>query len=167
MRTLTLDAQAAVSATVTKPGHLIQIEFAPPIRYSTLGDVTIFGQQWAGNRSVSVRSISDSGGSIQIGNIDDAFAAIVLSEGVADRRVRIWAYDGEAVDDDDAVLVFDGVGDSADVDIEKVVIRLESQRASTLNSPRRFIGPSAGFNHLIAAGTTFTAGNQKVTLERW
>jgi len=167
-RTLSVSMQSASSNVVTRPGYLILLSFAGlDIRYSTTGDVTWNGNAWAGNRSVDVKSLSSDSGSVTFGNVDDAFAAMVLGSGVVDRPVRIWAMDGEALGDTDPVLVFDGVGDSSESDVEKVTISLVRQGSGSLSSPRRFIGKSAGFNHLIPAGTVLTVGNQKVTLERW
>lgn len=166
-RTLTTAMGDAVAATVTRPGHLIEIGFSTPIRYSTIGDVEWIGNTWIGNRSVELRGISDAGGTMTFGNIDDAFAALVLGSGVAGLTVRVWSADATALATADPVLIFDGEADEAEVDIERVTIRLASQGADTLYSPRRFIGPSAGFNQLVPAGAILSVGTQKITLERW
>lgn len=157
---------AATAAPITRPGHLIEIGFDTPVRYATVGDVTWNGVAWSGNRAAEVLGLSDAGGQIMFGNIDDAFAALVLGTGVAGRAVRVWSIDAAALATADPVLIFDGEADDAEVDVERVTIRLVAQSAATLYGPRRYIGPSAGFTQLVPAGTVITVGSTRLTLER-
>jgi hypothetical protein len=159
--------QTATAATITRPGHLIEIGFPTPVRYATVGDVEWGGLTWIGNRSIKVGQMSDAGGTLTFGNVDDAFAALVLGVGVAGRRVRLWSIDAAALAAGDPVLIFDGEADEASVEVERVTMRVVAHSAATVYSPRRFIGPSAGFTHLVPAGSTITVGTTKMILERW
>lgn len=171
MRTLSTAADAALSATITRPIALIEIGFAPTSRLSTAGDVVWAGQSWSGAQRVAVSGLSADGSGSQsarlvIGNADLAFGALVLGQGVADRPVRIWTGDAAALADDDLTLAFDGVIESAEVTPESVAMSLAAQGSRTLFSPRRFVGASAGFTRLIPAGTQIKIGSTTYTLER-
>lgn len=166
MRTLTVTMESSVNSTVTKPGYLIEIGFSTTLRFSTLGDVTWAGNAFSGARSISVRGLTDAAGTIEFGNADDGLTALLLNEGVADKSVRVWVADANALGDDDPVLIFDGVGDEVTVSTEKATVTLAAPSSQVLMSPRRFVGPSSGFNYLTPAGTTVKIGNTTLTLER-
>lgn len=171
MHATTPAADAALSATITRPIALIEIGFAPVSRLSTRGDVSWGGHLWSGVQRVTVSGLSaDGSGSqsarLEIGNTDLVFGALVLGQGVADRPVRIWAGDAAALADDDLMLAFDGVIASAEVADASVVMSLTAQGSRTLYAPRRFVGASAGFTQLIPAGTQIKIGSTTYTLER-
>lgn len=171
MRTLTPAADAALSATITRPIALVEIAFAPTSRLSTAGDVTWAGYAWSGGQRVVVSGLSADGAGnqtarLEIGNADLAFGALVLGQGIADRAVRIWTGDAAALADDDLTLAFDGVIASAEVTPAAVAMTLAAQGSRTLFAPRRFVGASSGFTRLIPAGTQIKIGATTYTLER-
>ena len=171
MRTLTPAADAALSATITRPIALVEIAFAPLSRLSTAGDVTWAGYAWSGAQRVVVSGLSADGAGnqsarLEIGNADLAFGALVLGQGIADRPVKIWTGDAAALADADLTLVFEGVIASAEVTPAAVTMTLAAQGSRTLFAPRRFIGASAGFTRLIPAGTQIKIGATTYTLER-
>lgn len=157
---------AAVAAVGTQPGWLVEIGWSPPSRFSSVGDVSWGGFAWSGGRSVAVQGLTPEGGALQLGNTDDVMGALVLNLGIADVPVRVWAVDAGALDAGGPVLRFAGVGDSVEVGLDAVRIRLVGAGSESLYSPRRFCGPDAGINHQIAAGTVMTVGGQRVKLER-
>lgn len=171
MRATTPSADAALSATITRPIALVEIAFSPVSRLSTAGDVTWAGYAWSGAQRVAVSGLSSDGSGsqsarVQIGNADLAFGALVLGQGVADRAVRIWTGDAGALGDDDLALAFAGVIASAEVTPDAVTLSLVAQGSRTLFAPRRFVGASAGFTRLIPAGTQIKVGATTYTLER-
>jgi hypothetical protein len=62
--------------------------------------------------------------------------------------------------------MFDGVGDGADLGVDRVKLSLALDGARTLYSPRRFVGPGIGATHLRPAGTRINFGGETYTLER-
>lgn len=171
MRTLTDATISAAAGTVTQPLYLIEIGFTPALRLSTRGDVTWGGTLWSGGEAITVGSLEADGsgrqpGTIQVGNLDDYVGTLVLSQGVADRPVKVWKADGTALDVADPVLVFDGVVERADVDTARVSFSLAGAGTRSAFAPRRVIGPASGFNFLMPAGTKITIGATTYTLER-
>lgn len=167
MKVLSVPMQSAVQASVTRPGYLIKIHFSPVLHVSSIGHVSWNGDAYNGSRSVVVSQLSaDRGGTIKLGNVDNAVGSLILNNGIADRRIQIWAADAAHLEADDPVLVYDGVGDSAEIAIDTVTISLAPQRSMVTWSPRRFIGPDSGFTKLIPAGVKLVIGNTTIELER-
>ena len=106
-----------------------------------------------------------SGGRLTWGNADLAAGALILAEGIADRRIQVWTFDATATGAENILPVFYGAGDSATIG-QPCVVQLVSERSAVAFSPRRFIGPGTGFNHLSAAGRIIRIGNDTMTLER-
>lgn len=163
MRNLPGSLPAAVAQTITTPAWLVEVDFSTPLRLSSRGDQSWGGYTWTGGRLGKV-TLSASGGHMEIINTDLAAGALAMNEGVADRRVRAWAF--YADNPSDVVAVFDGVGDGVDIGPDRIRITLQTANLRSLFSPRRFIGASAGFNQLLPAGTRITWGGQTITLER-
>ena len=171
MRTRTPATSSAADAAVTQPLYLIEIGFTPALRLSTRGDVTWNSLSWSGGEAIDVSSLDADGsgrqsGTVQIGNLDDYVGTLVLGQGVADRPVKVWKADGVALDVADPVLVFDGVAQGADVDTSRVSLSLAGSGTRSAYAPRRVIGPAAGFNFLLPAGTKIRIGADTYTLER-
>lgn len=166
MKTLSSPMQTATAALVTRPGHLVEISFASVARLSSIGDVTWDGYPWSAGRQVQAAGVSMRGGRLVIGNTDDAYTALVQVEGVAGRRIRVWAADASALASGDPELIFDGVGDASEIGPDVVTINLVIEAAETAESPRRYADQSAGFNHLTPAETGITVGSTRFTLTR-
>lgn len=164
MRTLTTATQTATEQTITAPAFLVEIVWGTIIRLSSRADQSWGGNSWTGGRLGRVQV--GEAGSIELINSDLAYSALVLNEGAADIGCRIWKFYGDNPAEDDPVLVFDGVTDGADIGPDRVRLTLARQSARTLFSPRRFIGPMTGFNHLRPAGSKATWGGQTYILER-
>lgn len=166
MRTLADAIATEVALTYTRPGYLLEFGFSTPIRISTLGTLAWDGHTWLGGQKVDVQGLGWSMSAtprVAIGNLDLAFGAVVLGEGAADKSVKIWAVYAGAPDD--AVPLFDGVADMAEVG-DMVVMTLAQRGSRTLYSPRRFVGPSAGVNHLRPENTRITLGGATYVLQR-
>lgn len=100
---------------------------------------------------------------MSLGNLDNAFGAMLLNESIADAEVEIYAVYAGAPND--AVLEFSGVGDSCEVG-DRVVINLIGQSTQKNFSPRRRISQVTGFNTVLPAGTVISIGGNNYTLER-
>lgn len=168
-RTLTAAQIAATSATVTTPGYLVELGYSAVLRLSTRGDQSWDGYTWIGGRLGKVSGLTSTGGGDQRGKIelinsDLAYSALVLNEGAADIRCRVWAFSGD--NPADASLLLDGVTDGADIAPDKVALNVVGESMRTAMFPRRFIGKSTGFNHLRPSGTKITWGGQTYIFER-
>lgn len=171
MRTLSTPTNNATQLTITTPAFFVELGFSTILHLSTRGDHSWGGYAWTGGRLGRVSGLQWDGkgqqsGSIDLINTDLAYSALVLNEGVADRAVRIWKFYGDNPDTLDPVAVFDGVADTADIGADAVRITLLGENTRTLYSPRRFIGPGTGFNHLTPAGRKITWGGQTIELKR-
>lgn len=165
MRELSANLEASVAQTVTTPAFLIQIDFSTVLRLSSRGDQSWDGNLWTGGRLGKIQASSD-GGQVEIMNSDLAAGALVLNEGISDRPISIWQFYGDNPDLADAVQIFSGVGDSAEIAHDRIRIKLTAGNRRTLYSPRRFINSVSGFNNLLPAGTRITWGGETFTLER-
>lgn len=168
MRSLSAALQAAHGAAVQKPAWLIEVSFPTALRISSFGDLTAMSQSWTGYDVDVSRVLVDAlsvRGELVIGNADDLIGALLLLNGVADRRIRIWGYDAGATADADFELLADCVGGAASLDHQRARITLRDSTAY-VSSPRTFVTAAAGFTHLLPAGSTIKVGGAVVTLER-
>lgn len=168
MRTLSGTLATELGLTITRPGYLVEIHYSTVLRLSTLGDISYGGYVWsAGDVRVAGLGRNEQGGqgaTISIGNADLDFGAEWLNEGVADRRIRIYAVWAGA--SGEAVQEFVGVGDDAELDGGRLAIRAIQDARRYTYSPRKFINPANGFNTLLPAGTKLAIGQQTYILER-
>lgn len=148
---------------ITSPAYLVKIDFSTVLRLSSRADQSWDGYTWTGGRLGKVQ-ISVAGGQIELINSDLLAGALVLNEGVTDRAVSIWAFDGDNPATPTAVFV--GVGDKLEIAADRVRITLTAASRRTQYSPRRFINAASGFNHLIPAGSKILWGGQTFVLER-
>jgi hypothetical protein len=169
MRTLAPTLQTQVSATVTKPGYLVEIMFSTRCLFSSRGGLSWNGLYWS-PRGLSVTGLANAGsggasGELRLANADLVMSALVLGEGIAGRAIRIWQFYGDEPAAGDALLVFDGVGDEASVADDSVTIKLSPGTLRSLSAPRLRITAAAGFNHLTPPGTVILFGGGKITLK--
>lgn len=169
MRNLSAPLLAELGLTITRPGYLIEIEFASPLRLSTIGDVTYGGNNYAA-ADMQVRDIKadgslNQGSALVFANTWQDMSAMILNEGIADRPVRVLAVYAGAPDD--AVEVFAGVCDDAAWDTKgRITIRLTDAALNKAFWPRQRINKAAGFNTLMPAGTRVTVGGVPYIWER-
>ena len=164
MRTLSTPTQTETAKLITTPAFFVELVFSTILRLSSRGDQSWGSQTWVGGRLGKLQ-VGDKG-RIEIINTDLAYSALVLNEGASDIGCRVWKFYGDDPASDDPVLVFDGVTDGADIRNDVVMLKLLAHGNRAFYSPRRFIGPATGFNHLRPSGTTMTWGGQTFTLER-
>lgn len=170
MKTLSSSTSNAVAATVTKPGYLVQIDTTPVIRLSSRGTQSWDDEAWTGGRilrsSISTLAGGEQKAALELVNSDLAYSALALGSILSDIPVRMWKFYADNPAVGDPVQVFEGVIDGVEITSDSVRFDLVSENARVLSSPRRFIGPSTGFNNLRPAGTKFTWNGQVYVLER-
>lgn len=162
-RTVPASIEAAAAQRITRPGYLVLIEFSTPLRLSSRNDQSYGGYTWTGGRIGKVDA-GEGGGSLELMNADLAMSALILNEGMADRPVSVWEFHTD--NPTDVVQVFSGVGDSSEIGMDRVKVRLAPENRRTLYSPRRFVNAGSGFNTLAPAGTRIVWGGQAFVLER-
>ncbi len=148
---------------ITTPAYFVQLDFSTVLRLSSRGDQTWGGYTWTGGRLGKVQ-INNNGGQVELINTDLVASALTLNEGVADRAVSIWSFDGDTPAS--PTLIFSGVGDKLEIGADRVRVTLTTENRRTLYSPRRFINAVSGFNHLLPAGKSVTWAGQTYLLER-
>lgn len=167
MRTLTTALQTALGGPVQQPAILVEIAFSTTARWSSFSTVTWNSLTWT-REAVALESLQAEAlrltGSLVIANQDDAAAALVLNEGVADRSIRIWGYDAAATALSDVVWLADAIGGGCRVSTDSVRIDLRHP-AERMLAPRTFVD-AAAFGTLLPAGTVIRIGSTDYRLER-
>ena len=169
MKTITSALQAAQAGPVQQPAWLVEVHFGTVQRWSSRATETWNGHTWT-QRDMRVESLSVQPfritGALVLGNADDVAGTLVLADGVQDRRVVVYGYDGAALAATaDAVWLCDAVGAGAQVGPDEVRIALR-HRAEFVQSPRTYVTASAGFNNLLPAGVVLRINGIDMRLER-
>ena len=164
MRVLSTNTNTQVRATITTPAYFVELQYSTVLRFSSRGNQAWNGQSWIGGR-LGKLSVGDSG-TLEVINSDLSYSATVLNEGAADIQCKIWKFYGDNPDTLDSVPIFKGVTNGADINADRVRFKITRENSRTLFSPRRFVSPMTGFNHLRPAETKIYWNNQIFTLER-
>lgn len=165
---ITAAVAAKTEAKTTQPGYLVEIQFpSGVVRHSTRGLTSWNSFVWVAS-TVKVSGLEGAGqkGRLEWFDADNAMRTIILADGINDQRVRIWKFYAGALATNDPVLVFDGVGDGANMRQGRVSVGLVRTGSRTLMTPRYRIGPATGFNHLAAEGTVIQWAGRTLRLER-
>lgn len=155
--------QPSLTQVLTKPIYLVEIRFDPVVRISNAKDTLWNGYHWMA-APIEIGSIDNDalGGqtvSMRVNNADRAFGAMVLSQGVQDRPIKIWlTYDPLTA----PILFVDGVMDSAGVG-QYVDVNIISRSTFYGSTPRILCGPPL-MNHLPPDGTVLKTGNVSYTI---
>lgn len=167
MRTLSSPLATALGAAVQQPALLVEIAFATVRRWSSFAAVTWNGQSWT-KEAFSVEGLSVGAlalsGTLVVENSDDVMGALVLSEGVQDRSIKVYGYDAAATATADVVLLADAIGGSAQISNRQVRVSLRSKAELTL-APRTFVS-EATFGTLLPAGAVLRINGVEMRLAR-
>lgn len=165
MKTLAAAISAALSAPVTTPAVLVQIDFSTPQCWSSYQERTWSGRTWFARplevQNLVVQAYSLSG-ELLLGNHDDQAAALVLGEGITDRLITIWGYDAAAPDD--VVWLATAIGGSAALLPERVVVNLRHP-TDGLMSPRTYIEPET-WGPVLPEAASLIINGQPLQLDR-
>lgn len=169
-RTLSTPTTNALAGQLTRPGYLVYLGWAPPVRLSSRADLTWNGDLYIGfgvaPAGIEWRGTAEQGGTLRLDNSSGAYSSLALGVGVADVPIKIWAYDEAATATADPVAVFDGVGDSCGIMPDAITIRVTSKRSRSLYAPRAYITQDAGFSIVPPDGKTIQWGGQRYTFTR-
>jgi hypothetical protein len=161
-RPLPTTVSAAITADATRPVYLIEFGFDTTQRAATWdADITWNGQTWSAS-GVQVTRLTSKDCSVKLpAGADDGWLALVMSDGVRGRTINIYEhhYDSASSPQTDAVLVFSGIMDDAQIGSEISLRVLESSRAKTF-PPTSMDEPT--FTHLLTPGTTIKWGTDTI-----
>lgn len=170
MRDLTAATGTEIARGITRPRYLIELVMENvTYRWSSGSEATWNGQLWTQNGAQvdDLRAVAGGAqeGRISLPNHDNAASALVLSDGINGRACRIWQIYGDGpFATDDAVLLFEGVCDGAELAIERVSIDLTSAGRVNELSPRLYWDMAC--THIPPAGTVISWGGEHYRLER-
>jgi hypothetical protein len=168
MKSLSSALAAALAAPVQRPALLVEIAFSGMVRWTSADTLTWNGYTWS-PRNIRLDGLQTGplqvSGTLVIGNADDEIGTLVLSQGVQDRAVRIWAYDAAATSAGDVVWLADAVAAGGQVSASEVRIPLR-HKADLLYSPQTYINEAAGFTQLMPGGTVLRINGVDMRLER-
>lgn len=178
-RTLPAAISSAVSATVTEPLVLCQIVLGTTtLRYSSRATVSWDGATWSGG-SLRVESLASAAGggmsgNVSLSNVDDAIGTLVLNSDLTESDVRLWLLYGRGpFGAGDALALFRGVIDAADLSAVRVSLALVTEGRRGLMRPGLYVGvplcnhiPPPGTEYVLA-GVSFAPGAQAMTPNPW
>jgi hypothetical protein len=161
-RALTSLITTEIARTVTAPFHLIKIDFPTVARLSTGATVAYGGYTWTGGTATldDLRALPGGAleGSLSISNTNDSIGATVLATDLSDTAVTIWAlYGAGPFVSGDALQVFTGVLDGADLTPTRVRLGIVSAGRRRLTGPRLYCQPPT-CNHMPPPGTRIVWG---------
>jgi hypothetical protein len=167
VKALSTALQTALGAPVQRPALLVRIDFTTPWRATTDATMTWDAQTWT-RADLAVENLAVEAlritGSVVIGNADNVIGALLLNEGITDKRVRVWGYDAAATALADVVLLADAVGSTYGLTPRDARIELRHP-AEHVYGPRTYIAPEA-LGPLLPTGTVLRINGTDYTLER-
>lgn len=169
MKTTTSAMAVAHAGPVQRPGWLVEMHFDTVQRWSSQGTVTWGGHTWQGTglqvEGLAVQPLRVSG-TLVLDNADGVLGSLLLLQGVQDRQVTVYGFDAGALGATaDALWLCQAVGASAQIGPVDVRIALR-HRMEFVASPRTYVTPEAGFNHLLPADTVLRINGIDMRLER-
>ena len=165
-RTLPTTVASAVQLTATQPKYLLDLAFSSGTVYAATwgADVSYNGQTYVSS-GLEVSRLNDSSATLKFPNgTSDPWLSLVLNDGTRGVAISIYShqYDATASPQSDAVLVFTGIMDEADISDEDVTVKVIAASAAKRVPPTPIDQPT--FTYLPQAGTVISWGNDKLTV---
>ncbi|MBK6742530.1 MAG: hypothetical protein IPG66_05935 [Hydrogenophilales bacterium] len=161
---------AAGQARVADPAYLIEIVWSATLtsRFSSRGDQSWNGVTWQSGRVAKFQPLPWDGaggrGRLDLLNADYLIGAIVGNQVCSDVPVRAWIFYGDDPAVGDVLRLPDAAIDSVP-DIGAIVrLDLAADNMGMLYSPRQWIGPGVGVNHVDPPGTVIHWGEQRMVI---
>lgn len=153
------------------PHFLAYLGFSTPLYYSSRESIT-----WAGDTFIPVYldlinfspdDFGADGGIIRLDNSDGALGAVILSQGIADKSIKVWELWGDGSPPgtwgvNDVELIFDGVIDSSGPIGQVIDLRLARTTSLVSAMPRVFYE----HENILPAGTKIQLNGTTVTIDR-
>jgi hypothetical protein len=153
---------------VTQPGLLVEIDFSPfPIKRWSSHSNRIFDGRTFTAETMRIDDLSVDGvrvsGTLVLGNTDWVMGSLLMTQGIQDRPITVWAYDAHP--SGEVIWVCSAVGGAVEINENDCRVELRGA-AQYLTSPRTYVTPDNGFNVLLAAGTVLRINGQDIRLDR-
>ena len=148
--------ETKLSAGITQPGFLLEIEFATTVRWSTRGTLTWnsltwtgreFGVQMSGGRGMDARL------TLTFNNHDNSIGTLCLADGIGNRNVRLWKFTGNTPSLTDCSQIFGGIGDTFSLNKRKLTIQAVPKGLEVIKEPSIRIVRNSIRNEMTTAGT--------------
>lgn len=169
MRSLSSALSTALGSPVQRPAILVEVNFSPVLRLSSGPTVPSWGGHSWQAAAVGVDGLRVAAfrvqGTLVLDNTDGVIGGLCVNQGVQDRTIRIWGFDAAATGAPDVVWLCDAQGSATRIDERDVRIALR-HRAELTTTPRAIVGPAAGINQRLAAGTVLRINGIDYRLER-
>jgi hypothetical protein len=169
MRSLSTALSAALGAPVQRPALLVEVNFSPVLRLSSGPAIPSWGGHAWQAAAVGIEGLRVEPfrvqGTLILDNTDGVIGQTCFSQGVQDRTIRIWGFDAAATGTPDVVWLCDAQGSATRIDERDVRIALRHRCELTV-TPRAVVGPAAGINQRLAAGTVLRINGIDYRLER-
>jgi hypothetical protein len=165
-RTLSSTVSTAITQNPTKPVYLLRIGFSLESLACTWGsNISWNSENWVAS-GIEVKNLTARGATLEFPNgEDDAWLALILNESTRDRPISIYEFHTDystSPHGTDAVLVFTGIMDEAEITENIKVTVIESSQARQF--PPDSIGPPV-FNFLPVAGTRIVWGDDVIEVK--
>ena len=142
--------------------------FATTARWSSGPTVTFGGHTWEA-ADIALEGLRVDAfrvtGSLSVGNMDGAFGAQCVAEGVQDRAIRIWGFDAAATASPDFVWLADCQASATTIGTRSVRMQLR-HRAELVTAPRTVVSAAEGFTVRLPAGAVLRINGIDYKLER-
>ena len=168
MKTLSTALNTILGYPVTRPAWLIEINWSTPSRISSFNTIDFNGYTWQAT-DINISGISYNGysvtGQIKLQNTDNGFGSLILTEGIADKQIKIYGFDAGAISSEDFVYLISCVGGKASISNSHVSIDVRSSDAYVYG-PRSLVNRYSGFTYLLPAGALINVNGTIYQLER-
>ncbi len=168
-RPLSTGFENKLSAAATTPGYLVEIEFPAIVRWSSLGGFLWNSQTWTSNSfSVSgfgIDGSAESSGSLTFNNHDNSVGTLCLANGVSNRAIRLYAFDGLTPASDEVRQIFDGYTDSFALNMRRVTISAVLRGKQSKKIPSIRIARTVVRQQITRPGTRFFWNEENYTLD--
>lgn len=160
-----LSIDPLTQGAVTRPNLLVELHFAPVLRFTTGNAVVWNGYNWREApvelTTIKIAVTGDVSASLKLGNLGREFGVLILNQGTAGRRCRIWSFFSDPVASPPR-LIFDGYMDASKFN-ESVTISLVGRSAYYGQTPHVVCVPPL-FNHLPKPGSELVWGSTRILL---
>ena len=159
---------SAGQARIADPAFLIEIIWSDVLttRFSSRGDQSWNGEAWTSGRVVKYQPMPwDSAGGrgrIDLQNADNLVGAIVGNQVCTNVPVRSWLFYGTDPAVDDVLRLPDAVIDAVPEIGAVVRLELAADNMGMLYSPRQWLGPEVGVNHIDPPGTVIHWNGERI-----
>ena len=165
-RTISATLTSAIAKTSTHPRYLVSLAFSSGTVYAATAaaNITWNGTTWVAS-GLEVSDVSPQSVRLEFPNgTADPWLSLILNDGQRGVVCEVydWHEDTTASPTTDAVKVFSGILDEADIDDRRIRVSVIAAQEKKQFPPTDIDQPT--FTYIPASGTVITWGNDKITV---